>query len=248
MTTEGNTHESGLAALRAELAEERQARLLAERRAEALAAGLFEGSEAELRRSQARYEALARTATQFVWGTGPTGLVDDMPEWRAFTGQSLESARGTGWAEAVHPEDRERAAAAWTHAVATRTIYEIEYRTSHHAGGYRWLHVRGVPVLEPDGSIREWIGVANDVTEQRAALAALEASEARYELAAKATNDAIWDWDLRTDAVTWNPGVSSVFGYAPNQVEPTAAWWYEQIHPEDRERIVGGIHAAQDRG
>jgi PAS domain S-box-containing protein len=248
VSTEGNAHESLLAALRAELAEERGARREAERRAEALAAELSRGTEGELRRSQARYEALARTATQFVWGTGPTGLVEDMPEWRAFTGQSLEAVRGTGWTDAVHPEDRERAAAAWAHAVATRTLYEIEYRTRHHAGGYRWLHVRGVPVLEADGGIREWIGVANDVTEQRQSQAALEASEARYQLAAKATNDAIWDWDLLTNAVTWNPGVSTVFGYAAHQVEPTAAWWYEQIHPEDRERVVGGIHEAQDRG
>jgi PAS domain S-box-containing protein len=130
----------------------------------------------ELERSRARYEALARTRTQFVWGTGPSGLVDDMPEWRAFTGQTQDEVRGLGWSDAVHPVDRETALAAWTSAVAGKTLYEVEYRTVHTGGGYRWLHVRGLPVLEADGAIREWVGVANDITEQKEAQAALIAA------------------------------------------------------------------------
>lgn len=201
-----------------------------------------------LRRSDERYQALARTETQFVWGTGPSGLVDDMPEWRAFTGQTLDEVRGQGWADAVHPDDRDRAALAWSTAVERKALYEIEYRARHHAGGYRWLQVRGVPVVERDGTIREWVGTARDVSGQRELMEALQRSEARYELAAKATNDAIWDWDLKTDRVDWNPGVYQVFGYAAGEVEPTAAWWYEHIHPDDRKRVVDGIHDAQDRG
>ncbi|RKG74877.1 ATP-binding protein [Corallococcus terminator] len=77
-------------------------------------------------------------------------------------------------------------------------------------------------------------------------LRALELSEARYRLATRATKDAIWDWDLRTQEVTWNEGVRTLFGYSGDAVQPTSAWWYEAIHPDDRERIVGSIHTIID--
>ncbi|RYZ38448.1 MAG: PAS domain S-box protein [Myxococcaceae bacterium] len=77
-------------------------------------------------------------------------------------------------------------------------------------------------------------------------LQALELSEARYRLATRATKDAIWDWDLRTQEVNWNEGVQTLFGYAGDAVQPTSSWWYEAIHPDDRERVVGSIHAVID--
>ncbi|MGY0038688.1 hypothetical protein [Pedobacter sp. NJ-S-72] len=39
----------------------------------------------------------------------------------------------------------------------------------------------------------------------------------RYELVNKATHDAIWDWELATDRVTWNSGLQQLFGYDNNQ-------------------------------
>ena len=44
----------------------------------------------------------------------------------------------------------------------------------------------------------------------------------------------------------WNEGVQTLFGYT--DVKPDVTWWYEHIHPEDRERIVSGIHKAIDKG
>ncbi|HYG75130.1 MAG TPA: PAS domain S-box protein [Planctomycetota bacterium] len=76
--------------------------------------------------------------------------------------------------------------------------------------------------------------------------AKLELSEQRFQIAAKATNDAIWDWDLKTNLVWWNEGVCSLFGYTREQVGPGATWWYECIHPDDRNRVVTSIHAVID--
>jgi PAS domain S-box-containing protein len=77
---------------------------------------------------------------------------------------------------------------------------------------------------------------------------ALGESQERFQFVARATNDAVWDWDLLADARWWNEGVNTIFGYTPEQVAPDASWWYENIHPEDRDRIVTDIHAAIDRG
>lgn len=76
----------------------------------------------------------------------------------------------------------------------------------------------------------------------------LSESDERFKLITRATNDAIWDWNLQTNDVWWNNAVQTMFGYTKDQVEPKSTWWYQQIHPEDRERVVSGIHEVIDNG
>ncbi len=76
--------------------------------------------------------------------------------------------------------------------------------------------------------------------------AALRESELRYRLVGQAANDAIWDWNLVTNEVTWNEGLQSRFGYTTDQIGRHADWWVDHIHPEDRERVAHSIHAVID--
>jgi PAS domain S-box-containing protein len=124
--------------------------------------------EEALRKSEERFRALITATTQIVWTTNAKGeLIEDLPVWREFTGQSFEEIKGSGWANAVHPDDREQVMAAWSKAVGTRSLYEIEYRVRRHDGEYHYFSVRGVPVMEKDGTIREWVGVTNDIDERK---------------------------------------------------------------------------------
>jgi PAS domain S-box-containing protein len=63
----------------------------------------------------------------------------------------------------------------------------------------------------------------------------------RYRLAARATSDAIWDWDLAADRILWNEALTTLFGHADTGT--TGAWWKDRIHPDDRERVVTSIEA-----
>ncbi|HET7234294.1 MAG TPA: PAS domain S-box protein [Longimicrobium sp.] len=203
-----------------------------------------DASLAALRESEERYRSLVEAGTQMVWTTDARGMVLDMPVWRELTGQTHEEVREEGWIAAVHPDDRERVRAAWWTACQARTPYEAEYRLRLKDGGYRWFSARGVPVTEPDGSVREWVGVFNDVHDRRVAEAALRQSEERYRLATLATRDVVWDWDLATDEVRFGDAIRQVLGFEPADVDPEANWWYEHIHPDDRDRVVEGIHQA----
>lgn len=85
----------------------------------------------------------------------------------------------------------------------------------------------------------------SQLLEERArAQGAIREVEERYRLAARATNDAIWDWDFDSDHVTWNEALEANYGYATADFEPTGEWWVDQIHPEERSRIQTSIHAA----
>jgi PAS domain S-box-containing protein len=77
---------------------------------------------------------------------------------------------------------------------------------------------------------------------------AVRESQERFEFVARATNDAVWDWDLVSNGVWWNEGIQTLFGYAPEQVGPDISWWYEHISPDDHDRVVQDTHAAIARG
>ncbi|MFY0566847.1 ATP-binding protein [Archangium lansingense] len=130
----------------------------------------------ELSRSEARFRSLVVATSTILWTTDATGNIqEDSPTWCDFTGQSYDKWRsGTGWQEAIHPEDRARVSAAWKRAFAARGLYEVEYRLRRADGAYTPVVSRGVPVLELDGSVREWVGSITDITAQRRARQALE--------------------------------------------------------------------------
>ncbi|HEX6038922.1 GAF domain-containing protein, partial [Longimicrobium sp.] len=122
---------------------------------------------ADVLASEARLRALVEADAVTVWTTDADGMVDDMPVWRRITGQTPDEVRGSGWANAIHPDDREATTRAWWAAHAERRPYRAEYRLRMAGGGYRWFEARGVPVLAGDGSIREWAGTLHDVQDRR---------------------------------------------------------------------------------
>lgn len=94
-------------------------------------------------------------------------------------------------------------------------------------------------VYTPQSSVRDicyWL-VGNDNTAYHKALMSLVESEERYSFISKVSNDAVWDWDLITDKLWWNEGVTSIFGYTADEVENTYQWWLERVHPSYLEHV-----------
>ena len=158
-------------------AEEQEARLTKERAARAEA----ERARQSLLVSDQRYRALVEAAGQYVWTNSPEGRMEgEQPGWSALTGQSSAEYEGFGWSNAVHPDDVGPTVEAWNRSVATRSVFSFEHRVRAADGEYRLFSIRAVPILNADGTIREWVGAHTDITDQRAAF--VEAQHARTEL------------------------------------------------------------------
>jgi len=202
--------------------------------------------------AEQRYRALVRATSSLVWTASADGQVVDMPEWRAFSGDSVEQIHGWGWLNSLHPDDRARAAADWQKAVDARSLYETEYRIRRRDGVYVWHRARGVPILEADGSIREWVGFCQDIElrkqaeekrlEAETALRHLnEVLEKRVESEARerariwnVSQDMLVVSNLEGKLLSVNPAWTTTLGWSETDlVGNTFAWL---VHPDDRDK------------
>jgi two-component system, chemotaxis family, CheB/CheR fusion protein len=204
-------------------------------------------AESALRESEQRFRNLVETWALTVWETGPDGrVVDDSPSWRAQTGQTLEEWLGDGWLRAVHPDDREGAAREWRAAVAERRPLDMEFRLRRPDGRWSWTNARATPIYGPDGAVRKWAGMNIDISARREAEGRLRASEERLRSATEVAQVGLWDWNLRTDEVTWSDEQFRMSGYEPGEVAPSHHAWLARVHPDDRRALEAALAAARD--
>ncbi|MDB5033355.1 MAG: domain S-box [Chlorobi bacterium] len=121
------------------------------------------------------------------------------------------------------------------------TITRID-STDYNGQIHHWITIR-FPVVNAVGEMMVG-GKSIDITARILAEESLRKSEERFQLATRATNDAIWDWDLQSNTLWWNDSVQKLFGYEPDEVAPDLKWWQVRLHPDDRERVESGLHAA----
>lgn len=75
--------------------------------------------------------------------------------------------------------------------------------------------------------------------------AAMRESEERLQLAIKIGEFASWDWDLASEAITWNDRHYLLQGYAVREVLPSFDAWRARVHPDDRETTIARIEHAR---
>ena len=93
--------------------------------------------------------------------------------WLKFTGRSIDSELGNGWAEGVHAEDLLRCLDTYTQAFDLRKEFSMEYRLRRHDGVYRWIFDIGVPRFDQERSFVGYIGTCVDLTDRKLAETAL---------------------------------------------------------------------------
>lgn len=92
------------------------------------------------------------------------------------------------------------------------------------------------PIRDPRGDITGVGSVARDIGDRKAAELALRASEARFQLALRASQLGIWTWDTAANTMEWSPEAATILDRSPAEMPPTIGETLLLIHPDDLSR------------
>lgn len=87
--------------------------------------------------------------------------------WLEFRGRSMEQELGNGWAEGLHPDDRDLCIETYLKSFSARQPFRMEYRLKRRDGEYRWVEDTGVPRYEEDGNFSGFMGSTIDVSTRK---------------------------------------------------------------------------------
>ena len=130
-------------------------------------------------KNEDRHRALIAHASQTIWIADARGNVLEAGAWlETFTGDAGPIDRdGEWWLPHVHPDDRTLLRKARDQAIRHHERVAVQIRIRRHDGEFGWLALWGVPLFERDGTLREWVGTLQDITDQKHAAEAIIASE-----------------------------------------------------------------------
>lgn len=181
---------------------------------------------------------------QLVWFADPDGAgVFFNQRWVDFTGLSVEESLGHGWSVPVHPDDRQRAGAAWLEAVTSQTGYSIELRLRRADGAYRWCLLRAVPIPDDSGTVQRWIGTTTDIDDMKTSQHLLEESERRWQFALQGSLEGVWDWNLVDHVVYHSAQYRKILGYPAQDFRGPESVAFGEVHPADLDGLMSAVNA-----
>jgi PAS domain S-box-containing protein len=201
-----------------------------------------------VRSGEEQYRFLAESIPQIVFTAGPHGAIDYCNRgWTQYAGQTFERARGSGWEEAIHPNDLSRMRQSWRAAAESAAPLEVEVRFRRAADGMnRWHLLRASPMCDADGRVLRWFGTATDIHDWKRVQEDLRIQRERLDLVLEASELGLWYCDLPFNELVWNNKTREHF-HLPRNVPVTMEAFYARIHPQDRERTRQAVEQAISR-
>ena len=201
-------------------------------------------AEDSLRESEVLLRTLLESHAQAIWQTDAQGsVVADSASWLAYTGQTGLQWLGEGWANALHPDDREMALRVWRAGIAAVQVIRNRFRLQTAHGGWRWTSVLAAPVRNPDGSVRKWVGMNIDIDTEKRAEDLLRESETRFRALAGVGASSLYRISADWQAIHRYDGA----GMLADRDETGTDWMEERIPPDERPRLRSAIERAVAR-
>ncbi len=188
--------------------------------------------EKALRQSEQQFRTLADSIPQLAWMAGENGWTFWYNQrWYDYTGTTLDEMEGWGWQKVHHPDHVDRVVEGITKAWQSGEPWEDTFPLRGKNGEWRWFLSRALPIRNEADRVVRWFGTNTDVTEQREAVEATRASEARFRQLADAMPQFVW--------VTRPDGYAEYFNRRWHDYtgltfeESCGTGWLRACHPED---------------
>ncbi|MFD2518036.1 PAS domain S-box protein [Salinimicrobium flavum] len=189
--------------------------------------------EEELILSEQKFRALVQEGSDLIGILDLEGNYSFLSEnYKSVLGLEPSELIGKNASQFIHPEDWERVREQFLALENTKQVKISPFRFRNSKGDYRWVQTTATNLLN-DTAVNGIVANSRDITTIVEQAREIEHINERYQLAATATQDLIYDWDLEKDEVTrFHRSSREFFGY-PSEVVTKRNFWRDHIHPDD---------------
>lgn len=194
-------------------------------------------TEANLRHSEERLRLSHQFAGMITW---EWDLLTDDLYWSNRFGEEAPTplkVRFEQFMDGIHRDDRDAVMSAIDKCIKEGIDYKIEHRAFGKGGELRWVLEQGNVVRDPDGRAIRMIGVAQDITSRKTAEKQQQESELRLKEAQRLAQLGHWDYDFRTNSLSWSDNIYTIFGLDRNAIQPTTEGFFDSIFKSDSKAV-----------
>ncbi|TAK55646.1 MAG: response regulator [Gammaproteobacteria bacterium] len=113
----------------------------------------------------------------------------------------------------------------------------LEFHVATGMGAERLLELHATALRDPASDRPRLLGVARDITAEREAEQKLLEASDRLRRALDAGRVGLWEWDLKTDQMSFSAEWRRQLGFVADDPSPSTAVWQDRVHPDDLERV-----------
>jgi PAS domain S-box-containing protein len=191
----------------------------------------------EIKKSEAKLRQVIDTIPTTAWTARPDGYCDFLNQvWLEYAGMTAEQAQGWGWAEAIHPDDREQLVEEWQSSLASGIPVDTEARIRRFDSSYRWFLIRGNPLRDESGNILKWYGTCTDIEDRKRWEQILRARELSWRQIVDNIPGLVATTGAMGEVEFLNRQTLEYFGRTNEELKDWAL--IDAVHPDDLPRVI----------
>ncbi|HKC94262.1 MAG TPA: PAS domain-containing protein [Nitrospira sp.] len=191
----------------------------------------------EIKKSEAKLRQVIDTIPTTAWTARPDGYCDFLNQvWLEYAGMTAEQARGWGWAEAIHPDDREQLVEEWQSSLASGIPVDTEARIRRFDSSYRWFLIRSNPLRDESGNILKWYGTCTDIEDRKRWEQILRARELSWRQIVDNIPGLVATTGAMGEVEFLNRQTLEYFGRTNEELKDWAL--IDAVHPDDLPRVI----------
>lgn len=205
-------------------------------------------AEIRLKESKEKFKQLANSIPQLAWIARCDGYIFWFNQrWYEYTGSKPEEVTGWGWRKALDPDYEERIMDQWRSFISAGQPFENVLSLSDKRGNYREFLTKCIPIKDRNGNIEQWFGTNTDISQLKKIERELQKSRKKLNIALENGNIGTWEWNIKTNQMTWDERAARMFDINGGSFENTFSAFENSIHEEDLNHVRKAIRLAFEK-
>jgi PAS domain S-box-containing protein len=191
------------------------------------------------------YTAIGESINYGIWVCDPDGRnLYASESFLKLVGIDQKQCSDFGWADVLHPDEKERTIEAWKECVSKGETWDIEHRYWGTDNKWHYILAKGVPVRNYNGEIIYWAGINLDIDKQKNTELELKKIEQNFKYAENISHMGSFQHNLQTDKCFWSDELYRICGFEPQSIVPDKDLFLSVFHPEDRPGVEDSLNNA----